>query len=437
MPAAQSQETSRPTASEGQNSPVQVFIARQPILGANRRVYGYELLYRSSQKNVFDGTDGSRATTEVIANGLMTIGLSKLVGNGYAFINFDRNLLLGEVPLMLPARTVIVEILETVELDDAVVARCRDLKKLGFQLALDDVARAESVISLASLADIVKVDFRQTDEKQQARIASTFSRSQTRLVAEKVETHGEFQRALDLGYSYFQGYFFQKPAIVTANRVSSQKTTYLQVLNELTRKELDYVRIEQLFKRDPPMTYRLLRYLNSAVFSWNSPIHSVRHGLSLLGDDELRRWLGLLGLASLAEGRPGALIVGAVVRGRFGELLSSHAHLDSRGSELFLMGLLSLFDAVLECPMEDVLGGLGLSTDVRDALLGNGDETSRLCRIYRLILAWERAEWDRIAELSQSLDLDLAQVSDLYAEAVAWSDRMCDVAVLGEAVRTA
>jgi len=437
MHTAPLQEISRPTASQRPESPVQVFIARQPILGLNRRVYGYELLYRSSHWNAFDGTEGSRATREVIANGLMTIGLSKLVGNGYAFINFDRDLLLGEVPLMLPARTVIVEILETVQMDDAVIGRCRELKKRGFQLALDDVSHLDMVKSLAALADIVKVDFRQTDVEQQGRIAAAFSNSQTRLVAEKVETHDEFERARQLGYSYFQGYFFQRPAIITANRVSSQKSTYLRVLNEVARKELDYARLEQLFKHDPPMTYRLLRYLNSALFSWSSPIHSVRHGLSLLGDEELRRWLGLLGLASLAEGRPGALIVSAIIRGRFSELLSSHAQLNSRSAELFLMGLLSMFDVVLQSPMEEVVAGLGLSTDVREALMGDGDESSRLCRVYHLTLAWERAEWNRVMELSRSLDLDTNVVADVYAEAVEWSDRMCDVAILGDAIRKA
>jgi c-di-GMP-related signal transduction protein len=432
-----SPEVASPTLLERQDLPVQVFIARQPILGLNRRVYGYELLYRSSHWNAFDGTDGAVATTEVIANGLMTIGLAKLVGNGFAFINFSRDLLLSDVPLMLPARSVIVEILETVEMDDAVVARCHDLKRLGFQLALDDVSATDQVRPLAALADIVKVDFRQTDADQQERIAADFNASRTRLVAEKVETAEEFGRARSFGYSYFQGYYFERPAIVTANRVSSQKSTYMQVLNELTQKDLNYTHLERLFKHDPPMTYRLLRYLNSALFSWSSPIHSVRHALSLLGDEELRRWLGLLGLASLADGKPSALIVTAVIRGRFGELLSARTRLASRSSEMFLMGLLSLFDTVLESPMEDVVAGLGLSTDVREALLGGGDESSRLYRVFKLILAWERAEWDNVIALSESLNIDTSTVADAYGEAVTWSDRICDVATLGEAVSSA
>lgn len=432
-----SQEVAAPTPRDRQDCPVQVFIARQPILGLNRRVYGYELLYRSSAWNAFDGTEGSVATREVIANGLMTIGLARLVGNGFAFINFGRDLLLSDVPLMLPSRNVIVEILETVKIDDAVIARCRDLKRLGFQLALDDVSETGSVRPLVELADIVKVDFRLTGPAQQERIASEFRRSRTRLVAEKVETAEEFERARSFGYCYFQGYYFERPAIVTTNRVSSQKSTYVQVLNELTQSDLDYAQLERLFKHDPPMTYRLLRYLNSALFSWSSPIHSVRQALSLLGEDELRRWLGLLGLASLAEGKPSALIVTAVIRGRFCELLSSRTQLNSRSSELFLMGLLSLFDAVLECPMKEVVEGLGLSTDVGEALMGCGDESSRLGRVFRLALAWERADWDVVIELSQSLDIDTAIVADLYTEAVNWSDRMCDVAALDAAVRDA
>ena len=427
----------RGEVSERQDLPVQVFIARQPILGLNRRIYGYELLYRSSMRNAYDGCDASVATTSVIANGLMTIGLARLVGNGFAFVNFSRDLLLGEVPLMLPPRSVIVEILETVEMDDAVVARCRDLKKLGFQLALDDVSATEQIRPLAGLADIVKVDFRLTTPAQQRQIASDFKTSQTRLVAEKVETAEEYQRACQLGYTYFQGYYFERPAILTSNRVSSLKSTYIQVLNELTHQDLDYTQLERLFKHDPPMTYRLLRYLNSALFSWASPIHSVRHALSLLGEAELRRWLGLLGLASLAEGKPSALIVTAVIRGRFGELVSARTGLGSRSSEMFLMGLLSLFDTVLECPMEDVLAGLGLSNDVREALLGAGDESSRLGRVFRLILAWENADWDRVIALSASLSVDTGEVSDVYTEAVNWSDRICDLANLDAAIRNA
>jgi c-di-GMP-related signal transduction protein len=433
MRLTESQEVVRPAPRDRQQPPIQVFIARQPILGLNRRVYGYELLYRSSLWNAFDGTEGSVATTEVIANALMTIGLARLVGNGFAFINFNRDLLLSDVPLMLPPRNVIVEILETVELDDAVVARCRELKSLGFRLALDDVSITAQACPLGALADIVKVDFRQTDASQQERIASHFRQSQTRLVAEKVETAVEFERARGFGYSYFQGYFFERPAIVTANRVSSQKSTYIRVLNESARKDINYAELERLFKHDPAMTYRLLRYLNSALFSWSSPIHSVRHALSLLGDDELRRWLGLLGLASLAEGKPGALIVAAAIRGRFCELLSSRTGLNARSSELFLMGLLSLFDVVLQCPMEGVVEGLGLSTDVCEVLLGGGDESSRLYRVFSLTLAWERADWDNVIDLSASLDVETGDVGDAYSEAVTWSDRMCDVAVLNAA----
>jgi EAL and modified HD-GYP domain-containing signal transduction protein len=432
-----SQEVERSPHGAPQELAVQVFIARQPILGLNRRVYGYELLYGSNVCNDPDDTQASVATTELIANGLLTIGLARLVGNGFAFIGFNRELLLSDVPLMLPARNVIVEVLKTVKIDDAVVARCRELKKLGFQLALDSVSAIDRLRPLAVLADIAKVDFRHSGPAGQERIASDFSGSQTRLMAARVETEEEFERALRLGYSYFQGYFFARPTIVTANRVSSQKSTYLQVFNELTHEDLNYTQLERLFKQDPPMTYRLLRYLNSAIFSWTRPIHSIRHALSLLGDEELRRWVGLLGLASLAEGRPGALIVAAMIRGRFCELLSSRTPLSSRASELFLTGLLSLFDKVLQCPMAGVVEGLGLNTDVCEALLGGADDSSWLARVLSLTLAWERGDWDEVTELTRSLNVDTAFVADVYAQAVTWSDRMCDVAALDAATRRA
>jgi c-di-GMP-related signal transduction protein len=436
MRVATSRDVEQQAHSDPQARPVQVFIARQPILDLHRRVYGYELLYRSGFYEDSADTDVAVATTEVIANGLMTIGLARLVGNSFAFIGFDRDLLLSDVPLMLPARNVIVEILKTVEMDDAVVARCQELKKLGFQLALDNVSAINRVSPLAALADIVKVDFRQSGPAEQERVASEFNHLQTRLVADNVETKEEFERAHRLGYSYFQGYFFAVPTVVTGNRVSSQKSTYLQVFSELTHENLNYAHLERLFKHDPPMTYRLLRYLNSALFSWTSPIQSIRHALTLLGDEELRRWVGLLGLASLAEGRPGALIVAAMIRGRFCELLSCRTPLSNRSSELFLTGLLSSFDQVLQCPMEGVVEGMGLSTDVCEALLGSGDESSRLHRVLGLTLAWERGDWDKVLELSQSLAIDTAVVADDYTEAVSWSERMCDVAALDTSIHS-
>ncbi|HTP87308.1 MAG TPA: HDOD domain-containing protein [Bryobacteraceae bacterium] len=435
MHAVPLDEADNTLVGERPEPPVQIFIARQPLLGLNQRVYGYELLYRSSHWNAFDGAESSRATIETLADALMTIGLARLVGNSYAFINASRAFLLSQVPLLLPARRIIFEVPETVGVDEPVIARCRDLKRLGFQIAIDDVTDLMHLRPLIGLADLIKVDFRLATVIQQERIAAQFRDSQVRLVAQKIESRAEFERACRFGYTYFQGYFFQAPAVLTANRLSSQRSTYVHLLAELSRKELDYSNLERLFKHDPVMTYRLLRYLNSALFSWTSPIRSLRQALSLLGDDELRRWLGLLGLASLAEGRPSALIVAAAVRGRFCELLGSHVRLDSRSAELFLMGLLSLFDTLLQCPMEGVLDGLSLSTDVCETLMGLGDETSRLSRTFDLTLSWERADWDRVTELGRSLDIDMSVVADTYAEAVEWADRLCDVDCLSSPAR--
>jgi len=371
---------------------------------------------------------------EVIANGLMTIGLARLVGNEFAFLNFGRSLLLSDVPPLLPPRRVVLEIPEAIGADEAVIERCRDLKKLGFQIAIDGVSEPEQIRALARLTDFVKVDVRRASAPAQERIAAALKASQTRLIAEKVEARAEFDRSKALGYSLFQGYYFEPPVVITGNRVSPQQSTYMQLVRELVQQDLDFARLERLFKHDPTMTYRLLRYLNSALFSWASPIRSIRQALSLLGEEELRRWLGLLAFTRLAPGRPTALVVRAAARGRFCELLGGHSGLESRSAELFLLGLLSIFDLLLNCPMEGVVEGLGLSTDVAEALLGLGDKSSRLSRVFHTTVAWDQGDWDEVMRLSASLHIDSEDLAETCAEAMEWSDRVSSVTCPGQPV---
>ena len=402
----------------------EVYVARQAVLDREQHLFGYELLYRSSRKNVFDGLDSTKATSRVISHSFMTIGLERLIADRRALINFDRNMLVSGYAAILPKKSVIVEILEDVTPDVEVVAACRKLKHCGYQLALDDFVGGDGFEPLIELADIIKVDFRLTSPSVQAGFAKQFNNRGIVMLAEKVETQQEFQRARDMGYSLFQGYFFSKPAIVTGREVPGFKLNYLRILKEINNPDLDFDRIEEIVKYEASLVHKLLRYINSATFGWNREIESIRHALALLGEKEVRKWISLVAISGLAGDKPQELVVNAVIRGRFCELMSSDIGLSQRQSELFLMGMFSLLDAVLGMPMQEILGEVHLADDVRDTLLGKAARTRGLKEVLGVVRAYETADWAAMEEIAQSVGLSASSLSQTYMDSVEWADRV-------------
>jgi c-di-GMP-related signal transduction protein len=403
------------------NDGCETFVARQPILDAGQRVYAYELLYRSGWKNGYDGTSSSSATTDVILNALLNIGMDRLVGGKLAFVNFDRELLLGELAGLLPAG-IVIEVLETVAPDKEVVARCRVLKKQGFKIALDDVTDLEQVGELITVADFVKVDFRAADPRQQEVVARKAIKQSFRLLAEKVETADEFERALKLGYTLVQGYFFAKPKIIPGTNIPSNKLAFLRLLREANKPELDLMRIEDALKREPALVYKLLRYMNSAMFAWEQPIDSIRHALALLGSDQIRKWIGLVALSALSERSPAALTPVAIIRARFCELIAAAAGLQPRSSELFLFGMLSLFEAILRRPTQEIIEHIDLNEDIRNALLKPVQATDSVGTIYSLVTAFESGAWETVDECAKRLGISRAALSTAYKDSVRWAE---------------
>jgi len=236
------------------------------------------------------------------------------------------------------------------------------------------------------------------------------------MLAEKIETHAEFVRARDQGFVYFQGYFFRRPEMINTHDMPANRMNYLRMLQEVSRPELAIKELENLIKAEASVCYRLLRYLNSAMFGFHSEIHSVRHALSILGERDVRRWVRLVAAVGAGQEKTSDLVLSALVRGRFGELLTPHvAHGES---DLFLMGLLSLIDAMMEMPMEEVLDKIPLDHETKAVLLG---QPSRLRPVYQLMLAHESGEWGAAADLSQRLHLHTEDVAGLYWQAQEWA----------------
>lgn len=390
------------------------FVARQPILRTDEKVFGYELLFRGGVENQFSGTDPDHASRSVLDSSLL-MGLDLLCDSRRAFINCTRGILLNEYMTLLPPRQTVVEILETITADDTVVAACQNLKDSGYLIALDDFTENDPRTALTGLADIIKVDFRLTPPQKLRGIVTRYG-GRCQMLAEKVETHEEFRAAKKMGFAYFQGYFFCKPEMLPTSQLSPNRLNHLRMLQAASRPELNQREIEELVKGEPSLCYRLLRYLNSSLFGLSSEIHSVRHALALLGERETRRWLHLVATLAAGQNKTSALILAALVRARFCELLG--LKIRQRDSDLFLIGLLSLMDAILDMPMTEILKSIPLDPECKAVLLGKAGAPGP---VYQLVLAQEAGDWPRVAKLATQLHVTEDEVAEEHWRAMQWA----------------
>jgi EAL and modified HD-GYP domain-containing signal transduction protein len=391
------------------------FVARQPILTKDEKVFGYELLFRDGVESYFCPADPEAASRSTLDTSML-MGLDVLCDGRRAFINCTRDMLLKDYVTLLPSSQTVVEILESVEPDDLVMAACQRLKEAGYMIALDDFAVDDPREPLTDIADIVKVDMRATTPEQCVAMIKRYGPWRCRMLAEKVETREEFVAAQKAGFVYFQGYFFRRPETMRAHDITGNRLNYVRMLQVVSKPELDPREIENAIKGEASLCYRLLRYLNSAVFGFASEIHSVRHALSLLGEREVRRWVRLVVTLAAGQNKSSELVLSAMVRARFCELLSPK--LQHGDSDLFLLGLLSLMDSILEVPMAEVLDSVPIDQETKSVLLGGG---SRLRPLYQLMLSQECGDWQQSAKLAKSLDLRESDVAEIYWQAMQWA----------------
>jgi c-di-GMP-related signal transduction protein len=413
---------------------MEVFVARQAVLDRNRRVYGYELLFRSSaEPNQFDGTEASLATTQVLANSVLAIGLESLLGRKKAFVNFGRGLLLADLRTALPPESTVIEVLETVEPDAEVIAACVRLREQGYRIALDDFVVRPEYEPLLSLANLVKVEIKSVSRhEQEALIRHCHSRG-LEVVAEKVETHEEFEWARKAGYDYFQGYFFARPVVMRAQQIPTVKLNCLRLLQEVQRPDLNLDRLEALISEDVSLSYKLLRYVNSALFSHPGRIQSIRHAIRFLGENNLRKWIPLAAIPRAAEDKPAELVTHSLVRARFCESIGAHMKAARQngahaGEAAFLMGLFSLLDALIDRPLPEALAEVNLAPYITAALLGTAPEGDPLGIVYGLARNYEIAEWTSVERLTQQAGLPASTVSQAYYDAVQWASQILQAA---------
>ena len=402
----------------------QVLVGRQPVLDRNLHIFGYELLFRPTGASGV--VDGATATSEVIANTLFSIGFDQLVGPHAAFINFDRELLLSDRPGLLPPRRTVIEVLETVTVDQALIDACRDFQKLGYLIAIDDYVGDPGFDPLIPVADIIKIDVRAAGIADQQRMVDRFRGQKLRLLAEKVETPEEFQTCLTMGFHLFQGYFFAHPVTIARREIPANKMTALRVLREANRQDIDAARLETALRQDPALCYKLLRYINSAAFGFSRQIESIRSALVLIGDTRIRQWVSLAVMRSLAHNKPPELVNQVLTRARFSETLSERRGFGGRTGEFFLMGMFSLFDALTDRPLKEILAEVHLNEEPRAALL-EPDVVSPFSQIYSLVRAYELSDWDTVAAVSAELELTTDTVCACYVESLGWASSVLNI----------
>jgi c-di-GMP-related signal transduction protein len=388
------------------------FIARQPIFDDRLKLFAYELLFRASEKNVFQSRP--EASSTVILDSVTLFDLQALLGHAKAFINLDEAALQRGAARLLPPDRVVIELLETIVPSPEVIQHCRDLCASGYTLALDDFVDHPKWEPLLSIAKFLKIDFRASDGDSRRAMAQRFRARGIQLVAEKVETQSEINEARSLGYTFFQGYFFCKPSMVSTRDIPGNKLNYLRLLQAVSSPEFSLDDVENLLKQDPAVIYKLLRYLNSPLLGLRAEVHSVRHAITLLGEVEFRRWVSIVAIVAMASDKPPELIRTALTRAFFCEEISSPIGMAPDSSNLFLMGLLSVTDAILDRPIAEILATLPVSPDVRSALCGG---TNRFRDVYDTLLAYEHADWDALASAATRLGPVEAAIPACYQSA--------------------
>ena len=395
---------------------MEVFLARQPIFDTKLQVVAYEILYRSSNKNIYDlSMDGDLATTSVVVDSLVNFGIRRLTNGKMAFINFTKKLLMDDLPTLFDKESLTVEILETLEVDAPLVEKCKELKNKGYILALDDFSGDDTFDLIMPYIDIIKVDFQVLKSEGRHYIADKYKKLGVKLLAEKVETKYDYEEALRMGYQLFQGYFFEKPVMCKAKSVQSSTYSYLEVLKETMNEEPDFNRLADIIRKDFSLTYKLLRLINSPAFYTVNVITSINHALTLLGINEIRKWTTLIMLRDLSLNKPDELVKVSLIRAMFAEKIAGSLGLGDRDTEAFFLGLFSLIDTIMEKPLYDIIEPLPLRGDLKSALMG---VHNTFHDILLLLKHYEQGNWDSVVEIAKKNDMHHSVISDMYVLAV-------------------
>jgi len=390
-----------------------IFIARQPIYDNKNQLIGYELLYRANDVEEAIIDDGNLASSEVILNSFVNIGVDNLVGSAKAFINITEDFILNESLTPMFENQTVLEVLEDISPTSEITQGVQRLKDQGYKIALDDFQYNPEYDDLLEIADYVKIDVIELTEAQIIEELKYIEKFNVKIIAEKVETPELYEFCKKHNFDFFQGFYFCKPQLVTQKHIPANKLVVLNILEKISQPDFDFEEVEKAIAHDAILTFKILRYVNSAAFAGRKEIQSIKEALALVGGDTIKKWIGLILMTDLMDGKPQALLITALVRARMCELVAKKEERDN--DQVFTIGLLSLLDALLDKPMLDLLDEIALSTEIKLAILDyegvNGD-------ILMNVILYEQGQWSEL--ITHNVDAKL--YFSCYMEAVKWAD---------------
>jgi EAL and modified HD-GYP domain-containing signal transduction protein len=396
------------------------FAARQPILDREKTLYGYELLFRTSLDNVFPDVDQEKATSKMIEGLQFDLGLDKISDGKLAFINFTEQSLLSGYPELLPNQKVVVEILETVKPTNSLYGALKKLRQKGYILALDDFIHEAHWEPFYKLIDIVKIDYREISPQDMRDTLTAIRRHpHIKLLAEKVETNDEFKKAKDEGFVLFQGYFFSRPEVIKSVTLTPGQASIASLMSALSSPEPDFNEITKLFELDVTLSFKLLRYTQTAMFKRQNAIKTIKQAVLVLGKNELERFVSLIFAAQFSSEKPQELIRLSIQRAKFCELLAPYCHQANDSSSAFLTGMMSLIDAMLDTKLNMVINDLPLSDDIKHALI---DNQGWLSDCVKLCKHFEQGNWQKMEQCCNDLNIPYQNILEEYETAGMWAE---------------
>ena len=396
-----------------------VFVARQAIFNRSKKVVAYELLFRDSPKNYFPDIAEGQATARLIMENQLNLGTRHITSGKKALINIGPESLKLDLCAFLPCQDVVIELLETIEPTDDNYELCRGLFHSNYKLALDDFVYKPQWDRFLKLVKLIKFDIAITPLSEiQPIVTKLQAHKQIKILAEKIETQEDYELAFDMGFDYFQGYFFAKPTMIKQNDIDYNYGLVVAIYAEIMKQSPDIKTIASLFELDAALAYKLLRLINSGVFPIQSQISSLKQALVYLGHERLKKFVSLIVTAHTTGKKPAELMQVCVVRARFCELVAKKVN-KSQSGEAFLTGLFSLLDAILDQPMSLLVEKLPFPDEIKTALLG---EKNTLYYILNVVKAYETGSWWALEQAVLLLNIDSAILPPLYQQSVDWAD---------------
>ena len=392
-----------------------IFIARQGIYDRDGKVVAYELLYRNSLENSYNPSIEDEISTYKVIENISSFGLDILTNKKRAFVNFSEVLIKKDIATLLPKENIVIEVLETVSPSQEIINKLLFLKELGYCIALDDVIDVKHIINFIGVIDIVKVDFILSNSKSRKEIAYVCNKYNITMLAEKIETSEDLNEAKELGYTFFQGYYYSKPSIFLGKDIAVKNTSIFMLLVELIKEDYDVDKVEYVIKTDVALTYKFLKFINSSYFNFLQEIKSIKQAIVLIGREELRKWLSILSVAEMSSVNDG-YANSIIIRAKFCEEIAKIIYCKDETSA-FMVVLFSNIHLMIEKDINYVVQELPLNAEIKNALLG---EQNIFRDILDLALAYENIDSDKITEMRKKLSISEGLLWKVYSKSIEW-----------------